>query len=59
MADGGRQAIAGGDVVPVQDHKNDGFGDLISRSLVHTCAQDGEATTVAHHREAKTLDLLH
>jgi hypothetical protein len=26
----------------VQDHKDEGFGDLLSRSLVHANSRDGE-----------------
>jgi hypothetical protein len=46
--------------LPVQDHKDDGFGDLLSRSLVHAHARDGETMAAAQHQEeAKTLAQLY
>ena len=48
------EAISGRDVILVQDRKNDGFQDLLSRSPVHTSVRDGETTMVAHQwKEAK------
>jgi hypothetical protein len=33
--------------LPVQDHKDEGFGDLLTRSLVHASDRTGVATAVA------------
>jgi len=53
------EAISGRDVILVQDRKNDGFQDLLSRSPVHTSVRDGEATMVAHQLEGgKTQDVF-
>jgi hypothetical protein len=33
--------------LPVQDHKDEGFGDLLSRTPVHADDRDGETTEAA------------
>jgi hypothetical protein len=46
-------------LLPVQDRKDEGSGDLLVRSLVHASERTGVATAAAQQREeAKTLTPL-
>ena len=46
-------------LLPVQDHEDEGFGDLLAQSPVHADDRTGVATAAAQQREeAKTLALL-
>ena len=38
-------------LLPVQDHEDEGSGDLLSRSPVHADDRDEEATTTAQQQE--------
>ena len=42
-------------LLPVQDPKDEGFGDLLSQSPVHADDRDGVATVAQQREEAKAL----